>query len=133
MLPDARAQCDTSLCIPITYRMERQMIIAKATVLFCLLSAHALAVSVAKLATASNEYKSVEIRVGTDGQSAEQMAVLYQGGASKGQVFRSPEEGQRLCGRRDAMPGSSSGGWSGWYCASSYKGVQVGQPSNTNF
>ena len=82
--------------------------------------------------TANNDYVSVEIRAGTDGQSAEQMSVVRQGRMSKGEKHPG-QEGQRLCGRREAMPGSSGGGWSGWYCASSFKGVQVGQPSNTNF
>lgn len=82
--------------------------------------------------TANNNYLSVEIRAGTDSQSADQMSVIYQGKASKGQTFDG-QEGQRICARRESIPGSSSGGWSSWNCASSYKGLSVGQPKNTDF
>ena len=82
--------------------------------------------------TPNNDYVSVEIRAGTDSQAAEQMSVIHQGKASKGVPFKG-QEGQRLCGRREAMPGSPGGGWSSWVCASSFKGIQVGQASNSSF
>jgi hypothetical protein len=82
--------------------------------------------------TANSDYVSVEVRAGTDNQSAEQMSVVYQGRASRGQSFDG-QEGQRVCARREAMPGSPGGGWSSWNCASSFKGIQVGQPSTTGF
>jgi len=82
--------------------------------------------------TPNSNYVSVEIREGTDNQAAEQMSVQYQGKATKGSPFRGAE-GARLCGRREAVPGSAGGGWSSWYCASGTKGIQDNKPSNTNF
>lgn len=114
--------------------LEMNMHLLRTVALLGLTTAATLALASYPTLTANGEYVSVEIRLGTDSQSAEQMPVIYQGAMSKGQVYSgNKQDGARMCGRREAMPGSKGGGWSSWYCASSYKGIQVNQPSNTNF
>jgi hypothetical protein len=82
--------------------------------------------------TANSTYVNVDMRIGADGQAADSMPVFYTGRMEK-DTYKRGDEGQRLCARREAYPGSPGSGWSMWVCASSFKGIQVGEPSNSSF
>jgi hypothetical protein len=85
---------------------------------------------------ANDNYQKADIRdMGIGDQnygSPENAPVIYQGACNTGQEFAGAE-GQRLCARREAIPGNPNTPYGNWVGCSGVAGIQEGEPVATGF